>query len=139
MMKDLAKHILALVEEKNQENLSVLALQKVLYFSLGEYIRNHGVDSYLASIYTSPFEAWDYGPVNRDIYREHRYGALLPKRNDQAFGVLNDYILKNASRNPFEMVDDSHKRPFWDGNKEDILSRTKLHEYNIEDLKNDFV
>lgn len=138
MMIGLARHALAIVEEEQQKALSVLSLQKVLYFSIGQYIKENGIDSFIESIYSSPFEAWDYGPVNREIYRQHRYEGLPAERNDEDYMRLNDYILLHAQRNPFEMVEDSHKKPFWSSKKSEILNREGCFEYNLEDLKNDF-
>ena len=64
---ELAKYIL----KESSKDLSNLELQKTLYFTELDYIKEFG-----KSLISNDFEAWQYGPVVRDVYCEYRnYGA----------------------------------------------------------------
>lgn len=64
---DVAKYIL----KNSSKRLSNLELQKTLYFAEVDFIREHK-----KSLIDDNFEAWQFGPVVRDVYMEYRdYGA----------------------------------------------------------------
>lgn len=70
-MQKLSKHIIALAN-RERNGINNLELQKVMYFAIGSYIRNNGIDKFIRNIYDEPFEAWPYGPVVRSVYFEHK-------------------------------------------------------------------
>lgn len=131
MMK-LAKHIIFV----NGSDLSVHHLQKIMYFAIVEYIKEKGVDNKIKKVYDSEFEAWDYGPINREVYILHRYGKICGEY-EQKLSFLDLYIKKYAKEEKFFLVEKSQKSKVWKDNKEAILSRKKVVFYTIEDLSED--
>lgn len=64
---EVAKFIL----QESEKGLSNLELQKTLYFVELDYQRK-----YKESLISDDFEAWKYGPVSREVYKEYcAYGA----------------------------------------------------------------
>jgi uncharacterized phage-associated protein len=112
---DLAAYIVKFAFDKT-EPVTNLALQKLLYFF--QYASLVVMDKPLNR--SIQFEAWQYGPVVRDIYYHYRIkGSCLIYPDDSFndkykemknyFGKLNDYLAKWVKFNPWRLVDISHK------------------------------
>ncbi|MFC4558384.1 Panacea domain-containing protein [Virgibacillus kekensis] len=138
-MQRFAEHIISL--SNNHGGISNLKLQKILYFTLGEYIKDHGINDLVNDIYTEPFEAWSYGPVVRSEYfRNQRFGRYNIRREtttNSNYNELNSYFNNNVNRSISSLIEDSHNRPTWYNNREAILRNQKII-YSLEDLQNDF-
>ncbi|WP_339213966.1 type II toxin-antitoxin system antitoxin SocA domain-containing protein [Ornithinibacillus sp. FSL M8-0202] len=138
-MQNFADHTIAISKEYG--GISNLKLQKVLYFALGQYIRDNGINDLVRDIYTERFEAWQYGPVIKSEYhRNKHFGRYNIRREAQIhenYNDLNDYIIKNLNRSVTDLVEDSHSRPTWSTNREAILSN-QIVTYDLRDLQNDF-
>lgn len=129
----LARHIKAIEPE-----VTVLQIQKVMYFTLGSYMNVHGVDSITRNIYTSNFEAWDLGPVNREVYKEYKQGSLTAEYQKD-LELFNPFIKEYLERNIYDLVDDSHKEgTHWWRNRVAIQDRARLIYYELEDILNDY-
>ncbi len=63
---DVANYFLFKAQEENQELLSNLKLQKLVYYAQGIYLAIHG-----KPLFEDRIEAWGYGPVVPSLY--HRY------------------------------------------------------------------
>lgn len=139
-MPQFANHVISVARD-SVGGISNLQLQKVIYFTLGQYIRDNGIDDLVEEIYTERFEAWQYGPVIRSEYfRNKEYGRYRIRRDTEInpqYHDFNGYIRDNAKRSVSELVDDSHSRPTWYKNREAILSNERIF-YSLEDLENDF-
>jgi len=140
-MKKFAKHVLWVANKKDIK-ITNLQLQKIMYFALGQYIAEKGIDENVENVYETPFEAWLYGPVNRKVYQLYkRYGRLGIRDEgicEREYEVFNEFIVNNLSRNAFDMVRDSHNKLTWSRNEPKIRSGSGKVIYNLEDLKNDF-
>lgn len=139
-MTNFAEHIISLANSKSG-GISNLQLQKVMYFVLGDYIKDNGINAYLREIYQEPFEAWPYGPVIRtEYFRNKIYGRYNIEEQgsyNEFFEPLDSYVSKYLSKNVNELVEESHKHSTWYNNKEAILSHQPIT-YTLEDLNNDF-
>lgn len=109
---DLAHYV---VDKCSRDNHAVsnLQLQKMLYFLQYIYCRSTG--GHL--IFRERFEAWPYGPVLRDVYREYAgYGGrpidlkyddvVSPPTNIKAFVDTGIEILREKA--PWDLVRVSH-------------------------------
>jgi uncharacterized phage-associated protein len=68
---DIADYFLFKAQKDNQELLSNLKLQKLVYYAQGLHLALYGKPLFLENI-----EAWQYGPVIPDLYFKYRdYGS----------------------------------------------------------------
>ncbi|WP_104721381.1 Panacea domain-containing protein [Helicobacter mesocricetorum] len=132
---ELAKYILKV----SDKDLSNLELQKTLYFTELDYIKEF--DEPLIS---DDFEAWKYGPVAREVYVEYRnYGAnsidkpeketLSKKLTKEQLGIINQSIEKCNKESYWNLVEKSHKKDgAWDRSfkedKKEIISKELIKE-----------
>lgn len=144
-MKGLVNHILA-VADKNNMNITNLQLQKILYFSFLNLIKNGEIEQdTLEEMYNEngPFFVWRYGPVNESIYNEFRiYGStpILERGEiDNRFNDLNDSIIEMLKQNPFDLVEKSHNSQKWKDNEHKIkYGRSDIY-YQYEDLSTEAI
>ncbi|RAX57409.1 hypothetical protein CCZ01_06110 [Helicobacter monodelphidis] len=129
---ELAKYIL----NKSDKELSNLELQKTLYFTELDYIENFN-----EHLIADDFEAWQYGPVVREVYGEYRnYGAnsidkpekeTLLGLDEKKLEVINQSIEKCNKKSYWKLVEESHrdggawKKSFKEGKKE-IISKALI-------------
>jgi uncharacterized phage-associated protein len=75
---NIADYFLYKAQEEDQELLSNLKLQKLVYYAQGIHLAAYG-----ASLYDDKIIAWQYGPVIPDLYRKYKhYGAGgIPSEN----------------------------------------------------------
>lgn len=108
---ELAKYIL----KKSSKDLSNLELQKTLYFAELDYIKEF--DKHLIS---DDFEAWQYGPVAREVYVEYRnYSAnsidkpeketISKELNEKELKIINQSIEKCNKESYWNLVKKSHR------------------------------
>lgn len=99
---EIAKYIL---QESNKE-LSNLELQKTLYFSQLDFYKKHK-----KFLIADDFEAWQYGPVSREVYNEYRhYGASsIEKPKEKIELELSDEEKDTIKRS----VEQSNKKTYW--------------------------
>lgn len=140
-MLNFSNHIIALANE-HSNGITNLELQKVMYFAIGTYIKNNGINEYIEGIYDEPFEAWPYGPVVRSVYFEHKLnGRSKIKSNseyDDIYEPLDRYVLPFLDKPIRELVEESHEHSIWKSNKQRIMEHD-LVEYNLEDIQNAFI
>ena len=143
---DVAKYIVNRSIDKDKP-VSNLQLQKILYFSHIDVIRA-GKGKLIDD---SQFEAWDYGPVLREVYNEFSpYGAnkltIKEKVDSSLSDEMNDIkdivdksIDKYIEKSPWELVTKSHqeegawKKAYKEGEKR-IISNEDI-EKEIENVK----
>lgn len=139
-MRNLALHIISLAN-KEVGGISNLQLHKVMYFALGNYIKDNGINAFIQELYQEPFEAWPYGPVLRSEYFRNkiygRYNIENPGEYNPTLSPLDEYIRKFLVENVKELVDKSHQHRTWYLNRESILNHERVF-YTLEDLNNDF-
>jgi uncharacterized phage-associated protein len=123
------------------EELSNLKLQKLLYFAFRNYYKESKEVG--KALFKDRFEAWDYGPVIRDIYLDYqKFGARniekkLPHKtiqmdkkgmvkfvdiypntdnienNKVAKRVIDDVIMKYMKTDVWDLVNESHEDLSW--------------------------
>lgn len=140
-MKKLTDHVIA-YSNNNNSGISNLKLQKVLYFVIGNYIRDHGIDEFIKSVYTEKFEAWQYGPVLRSEYFINRkYGRYKIRRSGKIepsyTEKFDSYINESSSKTVSDLIEESHSHEKWFSNRQRILNNVPI-EYELTDLENDF-
>lgn len=139
-MREFANHVISIANEF-ANGVTNLQLHKVMYFAIGYYINNNGIDNIVREVYDEPFEAWPYGPVVRSEYfRNRSYGRYNIRRsaeNEEGYAVFNEFILEALDININDLVEESHRHSTWLHNREAIL-RHELVEYELEDILNDF-
>lgn len=140
-MSKLATHIISVANKENGR-ITNLQLQKVLYFVIGDYIKEHGIDEYIENVYDKKMEAWQYGPVLRDEYfKNNIYGSSKIRREVQCykeFEVFDEYIKNRIDCSLGELIDESHKHQLWAQNQEAIINQNKIIYYKLEDFENEF-
>jgi uncharacterized phage-associated protein len=134
-MQRFAHHVIAVANEFN--GISNLQLQKIMYFALGDYIKEHGIDNVIEEIYDEPFEVWPYGPVVNETYHHFKkYGQYKIRESFDRFDdyeVLTPYIVDYLDKDVIHLVRESHKHNTWINN----INGSKT-EYRLEDLQDDF-
>ena len=117
--------------------ISPIKLQKILYFLYafyGSYVKDMqandsdvemDVGNLPRSLFIPNFEAWRYGPVDPNVYREYRQSATTNFLNDaQGFddlykdNIVAQEVFKSITRqaydlSDFSLVDISHQDKTW--------------------------
>lgn len=62
---NIANYFIQRANENTENDLTNLKLQKVLYFAQGKYLGKYGKNK---PLFSEPIEAWQLGPVVRDVY-----------------------------------------------------------------------
>lgn len=69
--KDVAEYFLSLSEPDDEDYISNLKLQKLIYYAQG-----FNLAIFNLPLFDEPFEAWTHGPVVKNLYHEYKaYGA----------------------------------------------------------------
>ncbi|MDE5592193.1 MAG: DUF4065 domain-containing protein [Helicobacter sp.] len=140
---ELAKYIL----KESSKDLSNLELQKTLYFTEIDYIKKFN-----KHLISDDFEAWQYGPVAREVYVEYRnYGAnsidrpeketLSEKLTKEELEIINQAIEKCNKESYWNLVEKSHKkdgawnRSFKEDKKEIISKDLIKEEANLDECQ----
>jgi len=85
---DIANYFLLKAKEDNQELLSNLKLQKLLYYAQGIHLV-----MFNKSLFNEKIEAWTYGPVVPDVYhfyKKHGNKGILPNRAFKSSSIDTD-------------------------------------------------
>lgn len=96
-----ARYIIYLSWREEEYEITPLKLQKILYYCQGfSYLWDN------QKLFEEDFEAWEYGPVNREVYYEFRkYGqSIIPKYEGE------DYTKNTESKDTIEAVWNNFKR-----------------------------
>jgi len=70
---DVAAYMIQLANEIDENDLTNLKLQKLLYFAQGRYLAKTGTP-----LFDEEIEAWQYGPVVRSVYNEYKSCGAFP-------------------------------------------------------------
>ena len=85
--KDVAKYFLSLQDEDAGDLISNMKLQKLVYYAQGCHLA-----LYDEPLFEDRIEAWLYGPVVPNLYREYKeYGSdPIPNPENMDFSKFND-------------------------------------------------
>lgn len=140
-MMDLAHHIIA-VAHRNDIPVTNLQLQKVMFFSLKDAMKEKILSKdVIKEMYDQPFLVWRYGPVVEDVYNEFStYGATPILDNFDAVEEIdknsfNDKIVDLLRINVFQLVNKSHKEPFWQNHEDEINFGRGTARYSLDDVE----
>jgi uncharacterized phage-associated protein len=131
-----AEYFLTLVNEKLDERLSPLKLQKLLYYAQGFHLAIHN-----KPLFADRIEAWEHGPVVSTVYHIYkRWGARgipIPKDVDYSIFSNNEISLLKEVYDVFgqfsawKLRNMTHAEPPWDlafkGNA--TITNTSLKNY----------
>ena len=135
----------------NYGNLSPLKLQKGLYFLFAYYGALYGNKQnsslerkeveydYPKFLFNANFEAWDYGPVIRDVYFENKRGEYSPYaaatiQPEEVFG--EDVEVRHFVKEIFDQVVETSDFSLVDRSHEDIAWK-KIHDAGEVDMSNE--
>lgn len=112
-----AHYLVYLSYQNNQYSLTPLKLQKLLYIAQGwSYVWDKH------ALFQDQFEAWQYGPVNLDVYHYFKkYGrdeipeteGLPSIRDFEAEETLKSIWSQFGSWNAFQLVEYTHSQTPW--------------------------
>lgn len=116
--------------------VSNLQLQKILYYVQGEFMKNSNGEA----LFQDDIEAWQYGPVVRDVYYAfNNYSSSDISDIQECDEQLTDYeknivdpvIEQKSKLSAWELVQKTHsERPWKDTyNKGKIITNEKMREY----------
>lgn len=126
--KTLVNHILSRVDIN-----SSIRVQKLLYLLYAYYGATYGsinnkegyeeFDTYPTRLFEAKFEAWQYGPVDSEVWLSYKCGEYEPLEyqfeNDQDKNIilfLNDLIEQTNEINDFGLVERTHQDKVWSDN-----------------------
>lgn len=108
--------------------ISNLQLQKILYYIQREFLQQGSM------AFSENIEAWQFGPVVPEVYKQYCGFGALPIRmryvvavqpNDKT--IINPIIEKKRILNPWDMVSDTHSS----GKAWDLIYRGGLGDHQI--------
>lgn len=139
-MLNFANHIIARAQNEGT-GITNLQLQKVLYFSIIEGLRQDIIDrEWLEHEYDNQFLVWRYGPVVENIYERYSiFGAskiFIPQEEDDNYQILNNIINNLLHINVFDLVNRSHRHSHWLESEGHIDYGRSDVPYDLEDLIN---
>lgn len=113
---------------KERHPISNLQLQKILYYIQREFLQQ-GIKAFPEEI-----EAWQFGPVVPEVYRQYCGFGALPIRvryiismEPDAAKIINPIVEKKRMLNPWDMVSDTHSS----GKAWDLIYRGGLGDHQI--------
>lgn len=112
---------------------SSIRVQKLLYLLYAYYGATYGsinnqegfeeFEPYPARLFKANFEAWQYGPVDSDVWSSYKYGQYKPveynAKTPQEKNIilfLDDLIKQTNEINDFGLVERTHQDKVWSDN-----------------------
>ncbi|PIE80566.1 MAG: hypothetical protein CSA11_07410 [Chloroflexi bacterium] len=129
-----AEYFLWLTRDQD-EQISNLKLQKLLYYAQGYYLANSG-----SPLFDAPIHAWDHGPVVKDIYDQYKqYGRggipAPPYINERRFREAEKKIIQwvfvtFGKFSGTQLRNMTHNEPLWrNAKKNEVMQPVQLREY----------
>lgn len=137
---ELVEYISLKYREKFNNEVTPLKLQKSLYFLFGYWVieqkikdnlETTGIENYL---FKSNFQAWQYGPVDIDIYHNKTLEEINPEINPEIQIFLDEKLDKLFHVTDFTLVNLSHTHDCWKDNydENDYFHNVEISEESIE-------
>lgn len=135
----IARYLIYLANNDKDYSITPLKLQKLLYYAQGFTFAWDG-----QALFNEEFEAWKYGPVNREVYDEFKnYGnATLP--TEASSGIRENDLSSLEKENieivwedlkkfdAFDLVEKTHNEDPWINHYGEIdyrISNNEIKEY----------
>lgn len=149
---NLLKFLISYHKEKYETEITPIKLQKSFYFLFAYYIKffksdeTKDFDKIYGEIpdklFESNFEAWDYGPVDPDIYSQYKYDMTITEKNIHVANVMSvnnplieEFILNYTEQifnsGDFGLVELSHRDLCWSNNYKEGLKGIQIPEEDI--------
>ncbi len=113
---------------KDRNPISNLQLQKILYYIQREFLQQG------AMAFSENIEAWQFGPVVPEVYKQYCGFGALPIRmryvvaiQSSDKNIIDPIIEKKRILNPWDMVSDTHSS----GKAWDLIYRGGLGDHQI--------
>ena len=113
---------------KDRDPISNLQLQKILYYIQREFLQQG------AMAFSEDIEAWQFGPVVPEVYKQYCGFGALPIRmryvvtiQSSDKNIINPIIEMKRILNPWDMVSDTHSS----GKAWDLIYRGGLGDHQI--------
>ena len=116
-MFNLGEHILYLANT-HKGYIRNNHLQIVIYYTIKDYIQDHGINDYIKTIYDEPLivSKYDVAHLNSQIMKNNVHGVNKIRRNgyyDNRFKPFDDYILHYIFKNPIELIENARTNEHW--------------------------
>jgi uncharacterized phage-associated protein len=115
---EVANYFLSLINEDDEDTISNMQLQKLVYFSQGFYLA-----LYDEPLFEEPIEAWTYGPVVPSLYHDYKnyQGRSLPKPEnicleiyeDKIRELLDEIYVVYGQYSAWKLSEITHQHPTW--------------------------
>lgn len=153
----IANYIIHVAFEE-EENITNLHLQKILYYLQAEWLVRNG-----DPLFEGEIEKWRLGPVSPTVYHEYKEFGSQPiseiateivfdsetmdikfvkfDEEDIEITVRNDIrpsIIELLHQNPFDLVDKTHEHTLWSDLRDRIESGERRLVYTDEEIRNYF-
>lgn len=126
------------IKSIDRGNSTLVHIHKVMYYTLGNYMKDNGITELCKDLYTSPMVAWDMGAISKELYQLECLGTITPHYYD-SLSSLDEYIVKYLNEDEYNLVDlELNSNTKWNNNQEIIQDRTKQLEYSLKDIHRDF-
>ena len=114
-VKDIARYMICKTNEM-QTPISNLKLQKLLYFAWKDYYKK-----YRRYLFNENFEAWQFGPVVRNVYYDYCTYGPMPIRSPlymsyegdwisaEDTNFLDQFLSEYKNKSVYELVQLTHK------------------------------
>lgn len=99
-VQDVADFFIDTAIKRNEEPMTNMRIQKMLYFAQAHHLQRHGTP-----LFQDDMKAWDWGPVVPDLY--YYYSAY---RRDPIFEVHASYSLDNFTDDELETLLDVQRK-----------------------------
>ena len=134
-MFNLGEHILYLANN-NKGYIRNNHLQIVIYYTIKDYIQDHGINDYIKSIYDEPLNISRYDVVclNSQVIKNNIHGVNKIRRSgcyDNQFKPLDDYILRYVFSNPIELIENARTNEHW----YDAIYKAGSKTFSLNDIK----
>lgn len=153
----IVKYTITRYKVQNSKDITPLKLQKSLYLAFAYYagwvksMKNmqsttEDTDDFLVNrkpfLFESSFQAWDYGPVDKEVYSNFKYNvavydcdydevkAELEKTDPVAFSLVDNILNQTFELNDFALVEITHQDKAWIDNRGDVM--------DIEEIANEY-
>ena len=134
---DIAEYVLDYCENTLKETITILQLQKLLYYIQGGFISKTG-----SIIFDNKIEAWQYGPVIPDVYYwfnkfisepiiNVKSSVKLDKNEEK---IIKEIVSDKIKIDAWKLVSQVHEELPWKRN----YSPNSKFEITVEDLKEFF-
>lgn len=132
---EVAEYFLWRACQEDNELISNLKLQKLLYYAQGYCLARLG-----RPLFDAPIEAWEHGPVVSEVYRTYKqYGkSALPcppnfrveKFRSQEQFVVDEVYAIFSPFSAWKLREMTHSEPLWQKTKNgDVIGVTQLKEF----------